>query len=793
MQLKTRLTTILLLTSLLPLMIVFFLVITNGSEQAKRLSVVAAQAKVANAAGVFDRYFIERKTEIAMLAKDPRIRSMQFSQMRDFLLTEKKRKTGDYEKFILGELDGSFYNTEGGNISQSLKRTFNDNVTDSKPRSIKKRDYWKAAIGNNSANDEIVYVSEPMISYTTGVRQIVISASVLNNDKVVGLIGGSIGWDEVQRLIESIKSSVMSSFDDNLQFMIVSNSGIYMYHWDAAKVIQLLKKNDEWVRNSIGEKVSVKLRVTEEAQAALKQVGVRMIAGHSGFVELLNEETKELEHIFFSPIKSTGYSIAMVIPNHLIFAKINELKILMWLICTVVFIVTLFLALRLSAYIYAPIFNLTQASNALSNGDFTAKIVSHGRDELGALSNAFMLMRDELSLRESQLEKRVVERTKAFENATEQANEALATKSRFLANMSHEIRTPLNGVLGTLQLLQKSTKLDVDETKLVSIGISSATHLLSVINDILDISKIEQGELTLNYDTFSLSQLKNEVLAIVQPLAANKDNSIRWVNECDPVNILSDKTRLTQVLVNLVGNSIKFSDKGEITVKVHYPVCESNFKIFFEVSDKGIGINEHKIADIFKPFKQLDDSTTRTYGGTGLGLSLCKELVEMLGGEITLHSIEGKGTQVEFFIKADKALPIKAKTNSTVQTLSQLEGIVLLVEDNLINQLVLKSMLEKLNLDVVIAADGMIALEVLENTAFDIVLMDMHMPNLDGVSTTKIIRERARWKKLPIIAITANVMEEDVNACFKAGMDDYLSKPIEFDLLEQVLSRWLKA
>ncbi|KTF18173.1 response regulator [Pseudoalteromonas sp. H105] len=792
MQLKTRLTTILLLSSLLPLIIVFFLVITNGSEQAKRLSVVAAQAKVANAAGVFDRYFIERKTEIAMLAKDPRIQSMQFSQIRDFLLTEKKRKTGDYEKFILGELDGSFYNTEGGNTSQDLKRTFNDNVADSKPRSIKKRDYWKVAVGNNSTNDQIVYVSEPMISYTTGVRQIVISASVLNNNKVVGLIGGSIGWDEVERLIKSIESTVVSSFDDNLRFMIVSNSGIYMYHWDAEKIIQLLKENDKWVKNSIGEKVTVKLRVTEEAQAELKQVGVRMVAGHAGFVELLNEETNELEHIFFSPIKSTGYSIAMVIPNHLIFEKINELKNILWIICTVVFVVTLFLALRLSAYIYAPIFNLTQASHALSNGDFTAKVMSQGHDELGELSKAFILMRDELSLRESQLEKRVVERTKAFEEATEQANAALATKSRFLANMSHEIRTPLNGVIGTLQLLQTSAKLDVDEAKLVNVGATSATHLLSVINDILDISKIEQGELKLNYDTFSLAVLKNEVLAIVHPLVSNKDSYVKWINDCDPVNIHTDKTRLIQVLVNLVGNSIKFSTKGEISVKVYYQECETDFKLYFVVSDQGIGINEQKIHDIFKPFKQLDESTTRIYGGTGLGLSLCKELVEMMGGEIALSSVEGEGTQVEFFINAGMACPTKTQATSIPQRISKLEGVVLVVEDNPINQLVLKSMLKKLNLDVVIAADGVIALEILENNSFDIVLMDMHMPNLDGLSTTKIIRERAHWKKLPIIAITANVMEDDVNACFKAGMDDYLSKPIEFELLEQVLTRWLK-
>ncbi|WP_169327377.1 ATP-binding protein [Pseudoalteromonas sp. NEC-BIFX-2020_015] len=793
MQLKTRLITVLLISSLLPLLVVFVLVSIQGTEQAERLSIVAAQAKVSNAAGIFDRYFIERKAEISMLAKDSRIKSMQFVNMRDYLISEKKQGSGSYEKFIVGEIDGSFYNTEGGNSFQNLKRTFDDSIANSKPRSIKKRDYWLTTVGENTANDPVIFVSEPMISYTTGVRQIVISSSILNDEKqVVGLIGGSIGWNEIERLIQAVQTQVMNSFDDGVRFMLVSNSGIYMYHWEADKIIQLLKKNERWVLNNIGEKVSVKLRVTQEPNEEMNHIGVRMVAGHSGFAEIFNSKTEEKEHIFFSPISSAGYSIAVVIPNKLIFSRIKELQKTLWIIFSIVLVAALFIAIRLSVRLYAPIHNLTQASHALSLGDYSVKIASSGKDELGELSRVFISMRDELSMREGQLEKRVEERTKAFEIATEKASDALTAKSRFLANMSHEIRTPLNGVLGTLQLLQTAPGLKEDEVLLVNTGVTSATHLLSLINDILDISKLEQGKLKADNSVFTLQQLQDEVFAIVQPLAIKKSIIIQWHSDNHTLSVYSDKTRLKQILVNLIGNSIKFSQLGNVNVTINTQKEGADLTLQCVVKDSGIGIKDDQLADIFEPFSQADNSTTRVYGGSGLGLSLCKELVEMLGGKIIIHSEFGKGTEVIFSILTVEKNENKIENTDPMLDFSNVSATVLVVEDNMVNQLVIKAMLLKLNLDVVIANDGLIALDILQQQDFDIVLMDMHMPNLDGVSATKIIRENKKWKNLPIIAITANVMQEDVNACFQAGMDDYLSKPIEFNLLASLLSRWLK-
>ncbi|KAF7764924.1 histidine kinase [Pseudoalteromonas citrea] len=792
MRLKVRLAAVLLFTSLLPLLVVFVLSVTHSAEQSRSLSIQGTLAQVGNAAALFERYFSNRKAEIALMARDPRVQSMDFVKMRPFLIDEKNRQNNVYEKFIVGTKDGSFHNTEGGNPHQQMKRTFDDTQPFSVQKTIKKRDYWRTTVGDNVGNRQITFVSDPMISYTTGVRQIVVSASILNSkDKVVGLLGGSVPWREIDRLVSVVQNKIMTMFAENTRLMLVSNYGYYMYHWDPNKVIQLKKHNDTWVLNEIGEKESVRLKINEEEDEAIRSLGIKMLAGHTGFAELKDADTSQLQHVFFAPIPSTGYSIAVVVPNRVIFEPVESLKQVLWGTFFIVFIVVIAFSLKLSGQLYAPIHALTKAAKALSNGDFTYKVVNHRKDELGELSQAFVKMRDQVHTREYELEKHVKDRTQALEYAKERAQHAVQVKSRFLANMSHEIRTPLNGLLGMLELLKLQSKLDAEQTKMLTMGASAGQHLLSLVNDILDISKLEEGHVELVIEDFLMTELLDDVLVMLQPLAARK--SLELMVHCDdavPSAIKTDKVRLKQLLVNLVSNAIKFTSQGSIKIIISARPEQQQYRLIFNVIDTGIGIKSAQLEHIFLPFQQADDSTTREYGGTGLGLSICRELAVLLGGSIEISSEYTQGTHVTFDILVSKG---EAKDESVCLTEahSLLSGKVLVAEDNPINQMVISAMLSKLGMDVKIADDGVLVLEQLSLEPYDLVLMDMHMPNMDGVEATKQIRRDARWSNLPIIATTANVLPQDIALCFSAGMDDHLAKPLQLAQLRRALVRWL--
>ncbi|MBQ4832311.1 response regulator [Pseudoalteromonas sp. MMG010] len=774
----------------MPLFIVFLFVFSHSTEQAKRLNIIAAQTKVVNAANIFNNYFSKHMVHVAMMAKDPRITSMNFPFMRDYLIAEKKSYAGDFEKFIVGDHQGHFYNTEGGNPKQGFKRTFNDDLANSLPRSIAKRDYWQKTVGENVANKSVVYVSEPMISYTTGVKQIVISASVLSDkQQVLGLLGGSIAWHEIDRLVQVVQDKVINSMDRRVKFMLVSRTGTYMYHWDKEKVLHLLKAGDDWVLNDIGEKVTVKHKILTESNQQIKNVGRAMVNAEIGFVEMHESDTNTDQHVFYAPINSTGYSIAVIIPNAVIFSDIKYLKDMLWLFFSAVLVILVIIALWLSRYIYRPINDLTNASHALSKGDYDYKVITKRGDELGKLASTFVAMRKELSLRETQLEKRVRNRTQAFELATTKAEHALATKSRFVANISHEIRTPLNGVFGVLQLLNKTSLAD-EQHKLIKGGLQSTQYLIALINNVLDMAKLESGEVVLNNEPVKLSDLKSQVMAVVTMQNNETKLPIEWEIEQPDLMIIIDKGYIKQLLIHLISNSLKFTEHGRICVRIYSEIKGNKADIRFCVLDTGIGISEDKLKLVFESFKQADESNTRVFGGGGLGLSLCKELVSLLDGQIEIRSKLNEGCEVEFVLPvllgANDNTPVEENKPSAL-----LSGHILLVEDNLVNQMVIKAMLLKLNLKVSIANDGLQGIAALEKHHFDLILMDMHMPNLDGVSATKKIRESTQWQAIPIIAVTANVLQKDIQACFDSGMNDYMGKPLDYELLKNKLEKWL--
>jgi TMAO reductase system sensor TorS len=383
-----------------------------------------------------------------------------------------------------------------------------------------------------------------------------------------------------------------------------------------------------------------------------------------------------------------------------------------------------------------------------------------------------------------------------LKQARDKAEEMSQAKGEFLANMSHEIRTPMNGVIGTLQLLEGTT-LDSSQREYVHIAHKSADALLAILNDILDLSKIEAGKLSLESIPFDMRELVRDLVVLHSLKAEQKGIELNSdISDVMPDVVTGDPTRIRQILVNLITNALKFTSEGEVSIRISVPErTEEKVSLRIEVNDTGIGIPLDKQQQLFSAFTQADGSTTRKYGGTGLGLAIVRQLVEMMHGELGIESNVGEGSRFWFVVP----LGVSQESLQTLSSKPQVEkqkltGRVLLVEDNPVNQMVARKMLEKLGLDSILAANGQQALDVLEKEMVDAVLMDCQMPEMDGFEATRQFRQREQASganTLPVIAMTANVMEGDRERCLQAGMDDYLGKPVRMDELESTLRRWL--
>jgi signal transduction histidine kinase/CheY-like chemotaxis protein len=425
---------------------------------------------------------------------------------------------------------------------------------------------------------------------------------------------------------------------------------------------------------------------------------------------------------------------------------------------------------------------ITQTGNLSLRTKLVRKVNKQENDEIEYLGDSFNDMIEKLESTDNQLK-----------NATR-------IKSEFLANMSHEIRTPMNAIIGFGDLLAEE-KLSHQQRLYVNTIRSAGQNLLILINDILDFSKIEAGKLTIDKTECDLGEILGHIDSLMRPAASNKGLDFQ-ILQCGPLpqKITTDFTRVCQCLINLVNNAIKFTEKGHVYVNVTYEKNNDSPFVRFDVEDTGIGISDKAKETIFESFTQADSSTTRRYGGTGLGLTISRKLIQMLDGQLTLKSIYGKGSTFTFTIPADSNVrptefldKYNFVNHFTDPALDEKQlsfsGSVLVAEDNPSSQMLIKLLLEKVGITAEMANNGVEAVELAMNRSFDLILMDMQMPKLNGYEATRELRRNGL--KTPIIALTANAMKDDDKICFSAGCSDYLSKPIKKKQLHAMLAKYL--
>jgi signal transduction histidine kinase/ActR/RegA family two-component response regulator len=473
------------------------------------------------------------------------------------------------------------------------------------------------------------------------------------------------------------------------------------------------------------------------------------------------------------------------------------------LLCIVVLMVSAAIARFTIRLLARPLVLLREGITAVRDGELKPLQVSRTGDEIEFLGDSFNSMiealaasKEEIREHRELLEERIRKRTEELQETTIRAEAASSAKSEFLANMSHELRTPMNGVIGMIDLVMEGP-VSVEQRERLETAQHCAYSLLSLLNDILDLSKIEAGKMALEKIPFDVRAMTEDCVRFHLPRASRNGVDLRCEIADDvPEEVLGDPLRVRQILSNLLSNAVKFTSHGFIVVRLRSTAGESGaLSLHIDVEDTGPGIPPEKLPYIFDKFTQADGSVSRKYGGTGLGLAITKKLAEMSEGGITVKSELDRGTTFSVNLKCGTSIVSDVPRRNPLESVTRAPhaGVarILVVEDNQVNQKVVTAVLRKRGFAIELANDGREAVAKLENGDYDLILMDVQMPVLDGLEATRIIRRNQRWKSLPIIAMTAHAMNGDRERCLDAGMTGYVSKPVHPSHLLQVIDEHL--
>ena len=511
------------------------------------------------------------------------------------------------------------------------------------------------------------------------------------------------------------------------------------------------------------------------------------LSGFEGSMEATIAGERNL--ISFHSLKTVPWLVICIIPVAEAFEPIQAASKRMWLVNFAVFVFVAPIVWALAWFTLNPLTVLRDDIDKLRSDATHHSVTENRQDEIGDLTRAFIqLLKERAAAAESQ---------QAAEQGLREAAEAVSrSTTTFLSTMSHEVRTPMNGVLGIAGLLL-DTPLDPLQRDYAETIVRSGEALLEILDEVLDMSKIEAGKIELEMIPFDPVQVLNDVIALSAPRASAKGLTLETHVAPDvPSDVIGDPGRLRQVISNLVSNALKFTPVGSVQIDLRVTASDDREVVLrFAVVDSGVGMTEPQRLKLFQPFMQADASTTRRFGGTGLGLAISLRLVEMMGGGFTVESAEGTGSTFAFTIRCRRAAAGSGRPRTRTLSEHQFAGRVLVVEDNVVNRKVARAVLKGFGLEIAEAENGELALEKLRHEHFDLILMDMHMPVLDGLETTRRIRiaEQAdgAGRRLPVVALTANVMRDAIDSCREAGMDDFLPKPFKREQIVDMLSRWL--
>ncbi|CAN2048711.1 two-component system, sensor histidine kinase [Candidatus Magnetomoraceae bacterium gMMP-13] len=529
------------------------------------------------------------------------------------------------------------------------------------------------------------------------------------------------------------------------------------------------------------------------------------LSSQEGTFEFLFEGTNSLYSV--AAISQTGWLVGVVQPTNEAFLSVNRVKNIIWIGSLSAIVLAIIIALGSLRRTLRPLLQLIEDSKQIAGGDYTWKPcpasymeTDNLRDSFKAMVHAVKTRENELKEHRDHLEEKVKNRTAQLKDAKNKAESANKAKSEFLANMSHELRTPLNAILGFCQLMERDSSANKEQLEYLKIINSSGKHLLNLINDVLDMSKIEAGRTTLEKSTFDLQNTLTIIKAMISNQALEKGLQFSLHTSPDlPGHIKTDKYKLCQVLINLLGNAVKYTHEGSIMLRVKTEKkARDSFpsQLIFEIEDTGAGISPEEISNIFKPFSQSESGRGSTEG-TGLGLSISLEFVRLMGGEISVESAVGKGSVFRFIIQIEKADAEHIEKKKIFRRVIRLapnqpDYRILVVEDMADSRILLCKLLESVGFDIKEAINGQQALEVFETWHPHLVWMDMRMPVMNGYEAARIIKTTPKGKKTPVIALTASSFDQDRQEILAAGCDDFIRKPFQEAEIFETIDKHLK-